>query len=87
MKTITTRRNSDSSQFSPVMARMSSSCEKMKNQTSWIYPLIFLVAFLFNSLCDAHQNDPNNNQPWNTADYFKREHSLSKPYQGTNTEF
>lgn len=48
--------------------------------------MLGLVSFMILQCVSAqYQQDPQQTgqgESWNTQDYFKREHSLSKPYQG-----
>lgn len=81
---------SDSLEVSP-------SCPVPSNRKSWSWGsssnkmlqmslafLVILQVLLSTQLAYAQYQQPQvqTDEVWNTADYYKREHSLSKPYQG-----
>lgn len=54
---------------------------------SILWTIVTVILALSQCVVSQQYHDPQAGQPpeaWNTQDYYKREHSLSKPYQGTN---
>lgn len=55
----------------------------MGSTSWWGWPLLVLSGItLLIPTTQAQQGQPGQGQEWNTADYYKREHSLGRPYQG-----